>query len=227
MSTWQNVTVQCPRCAGDVAVRVAEGVHITRVPHVREQILAGTFHTFTCTKCSTTFPVAKRFVYTDFDRDHWILVALAGDESSWPAWEGQLRKDIKTAFDHGSPLVHRIAARIRSRVVFGYEALREKLVVWDAGIEDAIIECIKVRVIAEDPTLGAPGSRLIADRIEPDGPIHLAWSAEPKGPFTREVVTPATWGTDTDRDHASLMARFPELFGSGYVSFRRIARATI
>jgi hypothetical protein len=227
MSTWQHVTVRCPRCASDVSVRVADGVHITRVPHVREQILARTFHTFTCASCSSMFPVTKRLVYTDFDRDHWILVGLAGDEATWPASEAQLNKDITMAFDHGSPLVHWIANRIRSRVVFGYEALREKLVIWDAGIEDGVIECMKLRAIATDPTLGAAGSQLVVDRIGDDGSIHFIWRERAAAAFVRELAVPASWLAETDRDHASLVARFAELFGSGYVSFRRLARGRI
>src|SRR5512143_333117 len=60
MSTWQDTTAPCPRCANAVAVRVADSVHISRVPHVREQILARTFHLFTCAACAATFSVAKR-----------------------------------------------------------------------------------------------------------------------------------------------------------------------
>lgn len=222
MSTWQDTTTPCPRCANAVAVRVADSVHISRVPHVREQILARTFHSFTCAACAETFTVAKRFVYTDLDRDEWLLVALASDEASWPTWESQLQKDLTAAFDHGSPLVHRFARRMRARVVFGYESLREKLVIWDAGIEDAVIECIKVRAIAQDPTLA--GSQLTVDRISDAGAIDLIARS---GATVRELAVPASWLGDADRDHASLVARFAELFSSGYVSLRRYARATI
>ena len=45
------------------------------------------------------------------------------------------------------------------------------------------------------------------------------WDGAPIG---RTFAVPPEWLADTDRDRSSLRLRFPELFGGGYVSFRRL-----
>lgn len=226
MSTWTELAIACPRCTAQIRARVAEGAHITRVPHVRDEIVARRFHGFACGTCGETIRVHKSFVYTDFGRKHWILVALAGEMSAWPDWEAQLRRDVAHAFDHGSPLVHEITRGFQVRVVFGYEELREKLVVWDAGLDDALVECLKVRALAQDPGLAAPGSRLLVHRVDPDDRCHLHWYARATDPApARALALPAEWTADVVRDRASLAARFPELFGGGFVSVNRFAPA--
>ena len=228
MSTWQDTTVQCPRCATELHTRIALGVHITRVPHVRQQILDRTFHTLTCNSCNASLAIAQPFVYTDFGRNHWLLVRVIGDEPDWREWEAQLEQDLARAFEHGSPLAHELGKQLLARVVFGYEALREKLVVWDAGLEDAIVECIKVRAISADPTLAATGSALVVDQIDDDDTIHFAWFANAADPAPERLIdVPPTWVRDTDRDHASLEARFAELFGARFVSVRRLTSARL
>ena len=226
MSTWQELTITCPRCAAQIRTRVAEGVHITRVAHVREEIVARRFHGFACGACRETIRVQKSFVYTDFGRKHWVLVALAAEVAAWPAWEAQLRGDVAHAFDRGSPLVHEIARGFQVRVVFGYEELREKLVVWDAGLDDALVECVKVRALAEDPGLAAPGSRLLVHRVDPDDRCHAHWYARAADPRpARALALPAEWTAAAVRDRASLATRFAELFGGGFVSVNRFAPA--
>ena len=228
MSTWQDVTLRCPSCAASVAARIALGAHVTRAPQIREQVLARTFHQFVCGHCATQLDLAQPFVYTDFDRDQWILVRNVDEERDWRMWEQRLKDDITRAFEHGSPLVHDISKRLFARVVFGYEALREKLVIWNAGLEDAIVECIKVRALSTDPSLGGPDARLIVDSIDEDDRIRFAWFASygDRAP-SRFIEVAPMWIRDTDRDHAALESRFFELFANGYVSFRRLASATL
>jgi hypothetical protein len=47
-----------------------------------------------------------------------------------------------------------MGARFKRRVVFGYRALREKLVAWDSGLDDRVVEAVK-------------GDLLRADGVEP------------------------------------------------------------
>lgn len=226
MSTWQDTVVQCPRCATELAARIALGVHVTRVPQVRQQILDRTFHALACSGCQAELQIEQPFIYTDFGRNQWLLVATPADRRQWQDWEQRLERDLARAFEHGSPLAHDLGKQLLARVVFGYEELREKLVIWSANLEDAVVECLKVRAISADPVLATPGSALIVDRITRDDEIHALWFARETVP-EREVLFPSSWVADSDRDHASLEARFAELFTERFVSFRRFASATL
>ena len=105
--------------------------------------------------------------------------------------------------------------------MFGLEELREELVIWDAAIDDALVECMKVRAYASDPALAAPGSHLIVDVVRDDEVIVCTWFPATPGP-TQLVELPAPWLHDALRDRASLEARFPELFRGGFVSVDRL-----
>src|SRR5262249_22561095 len=40
--------------------------------------------------------------------------------------------------------------RFKRRLVFGFRALREKLVLWDAGLDDRVVEAVKGDLLRED-----------------------------------------------------------------------------
>jgi CpXC motif protein len=228
MSTWVATTVTCPRCAHRQPARIAEGVHITRVPRVRDEVLARRFQMLACAQCAAGLVVDEPFVYTDFARHQWLLVAPRRALAEWPAWETRLRTDLARAFEHGSPIASELGAHMLARVVFGFEALREKLVIWAAGIEDAQIECIKLRAIASELALAAPGSRLFVDAVGGDASLRIHWfAANTDLAAVRRLDLPASWVQDTERDRERLRGRFPELWSGGFVDAYRLMSATM
>src|ERR1041385_8123724 len=128
----------CPGCGAELTARVADGVHVDRNPALRDDILGRRLHRVVCPACRATTEVRRPFVYTDFGRRHFIQVAMPDELPRWDAWEAQLHRDVSRAFDRGSPHAHGLAEGLACRVVFGLEELRDKLVVWDAGLDDAL-----------------------------------------------------------------------------------------
>jgi hypothetical protein len=215
VSTFYSRMVVCPRCAGDLDVLLARGVHVPARDDLRAAILDRTFHRVHCAGCADRLELEQRVVYTDFERKHWIYGCVEADRADWPAWEARVRDDATRMLRDQSPLVAHLADGLRVRVVFGYEELREKLVVWEAGADDALIECLKIRAVAGDPRLAlAP---LVVERIEPTDEVVL---------LSGEVAIRCEpgWLRDTDRDRATLARRYPELFAGGYVNLRRLLR---
>lgn len=223
MSSHQAARLVCPGCHGGIDARLTRGVDATRRADLRDDLLARRFHRLICATCGTALEIEQALIYLDLVRHQWLYVAVDRDRARWPAWEARLRADLALVLSRHSPLLHAAGDGLRSRVVFGHEELREKLVIWEAGADDALVECVKVRAIASDPALGLPRSRLIADRIGRDDRIELIWFAAGAAAPSRALTTPPAWLRDTDRDRGSLMLRFPELFRGGYVSFRRLA----
>jgi hypothetical protein len=140
---------------------LADGLHITRLPEVRQRILDGTFHTKVCRSCGHIGIVHTKTLYTDFDRWHWVAVAPPWLIHEWPRWEHIVRDE----FEHNMrvaapPMVKALADNFAVRLVFGFDALAEKLRAWDAGLDDRMVEALKVRVaMAHLGDLG-PGFRL-------------------------------------------------------------------
>ncbi len=168
MSTFTPRTVRCP-CGTLRKADLADGLHISRLPDVRAQILDGTFHNVACPACGVISVVHTKTLYTDFERFHWVAVAppwLVGD---WAAWSDV----VLSEFDHNlrvaaSPLVQDLAERFVVRLVFGLDALAEKLRAWDAGLDDRVLEGLKFRLYQSRRERFGPGFRLRLSGVSRD-----------------------------------------------------------
>lgn len=167
MSTWDDHDVRCPFCAASMTVTVATSVHVTRVPEVRERALRGELHRFTCQTCTESFEVRLALLYTDLERGHWVEVHPTEHITRWPELAAACTRRFDHVYRHGSPLM-RAAREPRVRIVFGYEELRDKLVAWDAGFDDAALETTKLLAIRRDVSILGFGDRLLASQLEGD-----------------------------------------------------------
>jgi len=212
MSTWFDETVACPQCKTSIAARLARGIHASRAPEVRGQILDRTFHQVKCHACGHVFTAGRAFVYTDSDRKHWVSVAPPNERVRWPEYEAATDALFDRAMT-GSPLTHVIREGYTLRVVFGLEELREKLVIWSANLDDAVVECLKVHAISKQPELSR-AEWITVDRVGGDG-IELLVDRERRIALDRGLV-------DAFHDDERLRGRFPELFGGRFVSLFRL-----
>ena len=212
MSTWFPETVTCPTCHHEQEARLARGVHAARAPEVREQVFARTFHCVTCERCAQAFTAGRAFVYTDTDRKHWVQVAPADQRVRWPEYETVTDRLFDRAMT-GSPLTHELREGFTVRVVFGLEALREKLVVWQANLDDAIVECLKVRLVRDRPALAR--ALLVVDAVA-DGALTVVADG------SERITIPSQLVAQFHRDDDRLRARFPELFSGRFVSTFRL-----
>lgn len=142
MSTFRPHAVACPSCAHSVEVHLLEGMHITRIPDVRAAILAGRFHTFTCPACGDSFVIEVPAIYTDFPAGQYVAVEVGEPVDLAPS-VGRHQRVFDECFTLGPPAAQELALTMRTRLVYGYPALREKLLVWDAGLDDRVVESLK------------------------------------------------------------------------------------
>lgn len=182
MSTFVGINVACPVCGTVTRREVATSINASRSPEWRDVILEGAFQRFTCPSCGDTAVPMLPFPYIDFDRKQYIGVFPTADEADW--WEHE--QEPADAFERNlgqfAPAVARpIGADMHVRTVFGIDALREKILVLDAGLDDAVLEALKLRLlVARDDLSSALDDRprLIAATDETLEFIVLAPSAE-------------------------------------------------
>src|SRR3569623_242685 len=213
MSPWIDVTADCPACGEATPMRSATSVHIARVPEIRTAVLERTLHRATC-RCGHELVVDTAFTYVDVERGHWIQVEPDRRRPDWAAVEAHTMRALTRGLDLTSPIISGLAENARRRVVFGIEELREKLVVWDAGIDDGLLECIKLRAWIDMPALMR--ASLLADRVTDDGGLELVRSD------ARRFAVPASWVDRALDEQPSLAARYPELFRGGFVYTLRL-----
>lgn len=167
MDDFESAVMDC-RCGHRYPIQVATDLHISRMPELRQAILDGTANRFPCPGCGRINPIERPLAYTDFPRRHWITVAPTLGLSDVDGWR-QLAEDSfrETMVQHTGAQVRQWAPEFTRRVVFGMAALREKLVIFDAGLDDRPVELLKLALILE---LGLP---MLADTylflVEVDG----------------------------------------------------------
>jgi hypothetical protein len=141
---------------------VADSVNIDRTPRVREQILAGEFHRIPDRETGGRISVEKTFFYTDFSRGQFFLVLPRWDRHKWQEATFELRGMLRHLPESLAPKDRRSV-----RVVFGLAELREKLLAFDAGIDDGLVEAVKAVLLAEHPfLLQHPRLNIVLDRAD-------------------------------------------------------------
>lgn len=150
MSRFASTEITCT-CGSQLVVRVVQDLHASARPRDRAQILAGTYQEHRCT-CGTFTIVESRFLYTDFARGHYVIVEPPGTD----LWSDlAMHRRVYTAcFDGGSPIARDLGRGLVRRIVAGLDGLREKLRLWDAGLDDYVIEAIKLDVLARCDQIG-------------------------------------------------------------------------
>ena len=184
VSTLVQRRIVCPACRAVFAAEVVTGLHATRMPELREAILAGRLHRFECPECAQPIVLHDRtFVYTDFDRFHWFVVY----PEDGVRHRGELTAKVLEGYDSVMrrdcpPLVReQWAPRFLVRAVFGLASLREKLILLDQGFDDRLIEVYKLQLF-RDGHVGpfSPAARLWCEGL--DGDELLFVNISPPGP---------------------------------------------
>lgn len=224
MSVWYAQELVCNACHHAFATTLARGIHARRVPEVREQILAGELHHVRCPACNAIVDAHRDLAYTDFARHHWVHVSTPDQLADWGATETYALSMFDRYMVGGPPAVAALANAFRVRVVFDLDELREKLAIWDAEVDDALIECAKLLCLRERPSIAAADRRI---RVRALNESELAFAAvdlrHPRVDIARWTM-PRERLKEIERDRSTWIARMPALFDRGFVSLDRYLR---
>lgn len=129
-------------------LNLADCINIRRTPAVRDAIIRGDYNRIASDDGSHMVTVEKPFFYTDFDRKQFFLVKPRAERHTWKEASEQLQRMMK-----GVPQLYTKVEGVKFRVIFGMGELREKLVADEEGLDDRMIELLKVLVIYDHPFL--------------------------------------------------------------------------
>ncbi|QHJ00386.1 hypothetical protein GT347_21835 [Xylophilus rhododendri] len=165
MSIIRTTPIPCPACGGAVDFPLVHSVNADRRPDLREDILSTVFQRQACPNCGTEFRVAPEFNYLDLGRRQWIAAWPADRMGDWSAVAERARQAFEQAFGGGAPASAReLGKGLRCRLTFGWAALREKVFIAGAGLDDVTVELAKMALIRDSrqPPLGSAALRLLA-----------------------------------------------------------------
>ena len=214
MSTLVPTRFPCQRCGAEVYGLIADSLNANRTPWVLPGILDGSLHRFPCPGCGLRFVVDKELLYTDFARQHFIGVFPLADQPRFLECGALVEQTFAEALVERAPAaLRKEAAGFAVRVVFGLAELREKLLCFRAGLDDRVLEMVKLAVMAEQWTLMEGGlGGLVLEQL-PEGALSFTtvWRAGATAPDVQRVwidraayaEAAAAW-PGLERDHAAL-----------------------
>jgi CpXC motif protein len=225
VSTLYTGEFRCVDCGAAVAVRVADSLNANRLPEARQWVLDRTLFHAAC-PCGRTVTAIHPFLYVDFDRGLWIQVLPEDQRPAYHAREPEVRAAYHTAFDpaRGPQFLASLGSLVTPRLVYGYEELREKIVAGDAGLDDALIEALKLEVLASHRELLQQGVVLLTlDRADASALRFGAYAFPPGHPGERvgDVTVPRTIYDAFAGRAAAVRDSYPALFEGVYVNVQR------
>ena len=191
MSLFNTVTVPCPVCGEKTEISWAASVNADRRPDLREAILDHSFQSEPCPSCGTAVRLPPHLTYVDLARGNWIV---ANDVSELPNWQAH-EADAKALFDETFGVYAPDPARemgegFQPRLVFGWPALREKLLCASLGLNDVNLELLKMAVMRSVP--GTPlGEGLTLRLLEGDAEtLKLGVTNDATEAWTESIMVP-------------------------------------
>ena len=181
MSIFSSTTLACPNCGTPNAFEAVASVNADRRPDLREAILDGRLQRQPCTACGMPFRLDSDLLYIELGRRHWICARPVTAFDDWERHEAEARELFAQSYGSGAPaFVRQMAGDTQPRLVFGWPALREKLVAADAGLDDTVLELVKMSVLRQLKQMPfAPDSTLRLLGTAPDGALVMGWVANP------------------------------------------------
>jgi len=148
MSVFRPMTVNCPACGTPIDFNVSLSVNADRRPDLRAAIIDRSFQSQPCPKCGQAFRLDPELTLIDVARGQWIAAFPAAKITHWKELEEQSRVAFDLGFGSGAPAAAReMGAGMKPRLVFGWSAMREKLIAVDLELDDIILELVKLAIV--------------------------------------------------------------------------------
>ena len=129
MSTQMSKDVGCPKCGAAVRTKMWPGVCAQDNPELRARMLDETFFDWTCPECGYAAQFEYPCLYHDRARGFMVYVAPSGSGHEFHP------VDVNEKFPQ--------LAGVKKRVVATPAELKEKILIFEAGLDDYAVELVK------------------------------------------------------------------------------------
>ena len=125
-------TIHCPGCKKPAEVTMWESINAGLDPELKAQVLDGSLFAFTCPSCGIKESLAYPSLYHDPEQRFMAWWMPSNDEKQQQAYLEDLNKAELGLPDY------------RLRLVPNLNCLKEKILIFDNGLDDRVIELIKM-----------------------------------------------------------------------------------
>ena len=151
MSLQDSLTIKCPGCHSQQTVTVWKSINTAADPAIKEAVRNKKAFLFCCPECGHETVLDYGFLY--HQPEDKLLIQYADDDESAVSFLSGLQ-------EQGNPLNDFANAHYIIRLVCSQNQLIEKLLIFDEGLDDRLIEIYKVLVLLryqkENPDVEEP-----------------------------------------------------------------------
>ncbi len=144
MSINEKQTIKCPKCGELSDLVVWESITVSDSPDLKEDLLKGKINIFKCASCGQTALFPSPILYRDDEKK--LLFSFAPTEND--AERLRLFDEVKTSSRQSRELDN--FPEYNLRFVSSLNELLEKVLIFDNGLHDKVIETIKLLVLSQD-----------------------------------------------------------------------------
>lgn len=137
MSMQRNENFDCRKCGQITAFTIHQTINVTHEPEYRDKVLDMSLFQFQCQYCGYSAIVHYCPLYHDMTGQYMLQVSV--DENA--ARNNNLAEFLPDYACQG----------YRLRTVVGYDELTEKIRIFDAKLDDYVIEVIKSAIVKQNP----------------------------------------------------------------------------
>lgn len=194
MSLNTQEKVRCPKCGAINDITLWQSVTADDSADLKEDLLGGRLNVLCCTECRARALVPTPLLYRD-DKSK-LLISLC--PTSDPEEAKKNFDTVRESSRRSGELDELVGYRLR--FVSDYNALMEKLLIFDSGLDDKTVEIIKLMVLMQEPDKMKNRSALFGRKFE-DGAIEIMVQSTDDG----SVFTSKTPGESYNLIHRELL----------------------
>ena len=185
MSTQMNKDVSCPHCGAAVKTQMWPGIDAQENPELRTHVLDETLFDWKCPACGYEAQFVYPCLYHDKDQKYMIYIVPNGNDCTLQS------VDVGETFPQLNGMV--------KRVVTSLAGLKEKILIFEAGLNDYAVELVKLALtdVAEKKHGKTVSTGYFCSVDQENGRIEFSF-------FLQGEKEPVLQGTRMDVYHKSL-----------------------
>jgi hypothetical protein len=223
MSRCEVQQVKCPSCGASQDAKVFVSVNGARIKSAADRLIDGSWGVLSCLKCGADYHRPMPRLFTDLPGKLWLVRYDDSERDRYPMREEEANTIFEREWLERPPAAIRDQAlSMQRRICFGPAQLREKLLLRRHGLDDRMVECLKLVLMREyvsDLFTFGP-AEFYVHQVESGslgmvavsiGEKHQAFELKVEQPTLEEIA----------QDAERFREAFPELFTNLYVSASR------
>lgn len=130
--------ILCPTCKKAIEIGIWDSIEMPYDIEQKEKVLKNTFFKVYCDDCNKIFPIGYKCKYNDMEQKYLIWLAPKYDDADKQEianYNNQLKTDKRLQLAQGG---------YKYRIVRNDNELREKVLIFDEGLDDRYIETLKM-----------------------------------------------------------------------------------